>query len=327
MDLKKQGVAIVPLFTRERTAFFRQRLMTIRFPEFVEEPSSYVMGGFGAYGNPASFHNPVVREIRSEAHPLMMKFFQDTFQDEQEVVYCEQLFDRMCIRRKGTSTSRETWHRDLCPMVLSDGRVKPHEHVFGGWINFDNDPQYFSCALSTHKDDFLLKKKGNGFVLQATPPPQITTKVQVPPGHAIVFYQHILHQVLPQKQKKDSVRLFQAFRLSTSPEPIFPKETILRWIHDQATPLLPSGQHPPMYSTNHSSVFLFSNKIHDPIVFSQHVHPRCQVQKTCGRGKHEGRRYSIVHRFMTSLRLYQFPLYPPYEQEEVDMFFPQELKK
>ena len=39
------------------------------FPEFVQDGKKplemYVMGGFGALGNPASFHNPFVRKLRN----------------------------------------------------------------------------------------------------------------------------------------------------------------------------------------------------------------------------------------------------------------------
>lgn len=329
MELHKHGVQVVPLFSKEQVGTFRHDISQLQFPEFPSQESPFVMGGFGGYGHPSSFHNPVVRAIRQEAYPLMRKFFQKKFDPS---FHLEQLFDRLCVRPKGSSTSKESWHRDISPMVIvltdkdkKEYQVKQDENVFGGWINLDEEPQYFSCSLSTHRDRFSMKKRGNGFALQNVPKDISQVRVPVPSGHAIVFYQNILHQVLPKKQKKDSFRLFQSFRVSRSSSPMFPKEQVETWIREQATPLLPSGQHPPMYSSNHSSVFLFSNGVHDPIRFSQKVHPFCQSHKTCGSGKHKGKTYSIIHRHMTSLTQYQLPLYPPYRHEESRIFFPQKL--
>lgn len=316
MDLFRDGVAIVPLFSREQTGAHRRRVQDLSFPEFVCQGPPYVMGGFGAYGNPSSFHHPDIRRLRQEAYPLMRQFFQQVFQ--QEGCFLEQLFDRVCVRRKGTSTSRESWHRDVCPRITDPTR----EHVFGGWINLDDTPQHFSCSLSTHRAGGM----GTGFVAQAAP--DTATRVAIPPGHALVFYQDLLHQVLPKKQRQDSFRVFQSFRVvvsDTPPQPLFPAATLRAWTTDQAVPLLPSGQHPPMYSSNHSSVFLFTNRENDPIVFSQKIHPACLISRQCKSGKHKGKTYTTVPRHMASLRDYRLPLYPAYTGQEMDMFFPQRL--
>ena len=338
MKLLQDGVSLVPLLDQERTRYYRQHFQDIQFPEFIQHDGHYVMGGFGAYGNPASFHNPIVRELRLETNPLMTEFFKQQFQEMPgEEFYIERLFDRMCVRKKGTTLPKETWHRDLNPMsmVHTDKKKthytpRPHESVFGGWINLDDQPQSFCCALSTHTDPIIVRKgrSESGFVAQETPSHTTPTTIKVPPGHAIVFYQKILHQVAPQTYKQDSFRQFQVFRIVSSsipPEPLFPRETIHRWIQDQATPLLPSGQHPPIFSSNHSSIFLFRGNRNDPITFSKKIHHHCLRQQTCQRGKHKDRSYTIVHRFMTSLREYDLPLYPPYTEEETSMFLPHKL--
>jgi len=337
MKLFQDGVSIVPLLDQEKTRYYRDQFQNIQFPEFIQHDGHYVMGGFGAYGNPASFHNPIVRELRMETTPPMTQFFKQEFQAAfpDKTFYIERLFDRMCVRKKGTTIPKETWHRDLNPMsmVIVDKKKKtyiprPNEYIFGGWVNLDDQPQYFSCALSTHTDPILVKKgrSESGFTAQEKPSKDTQpTKIQVPPGHAIVFFQKILHQVAPQKYKQDSFRQFQLFRIvcsPTTPEPLFPQQTIQKWIHDQATPLLPSGQHPPMFSSNHSSIFLFRGNHHDPIEFSKKIHPKCLKQQTCQSGKNKDKSYKIVQRFMTSLKEYDLPLYPPYTQEETNLFFP-----
>ena len=44
----------------------------------------------------------------------------------------EILFDRFCIRREGTSTTRESWHRDVCTDKL------PDDIIIGGCRNTSN---------------------------------------------------------------------------------------------------------------------------------------------------------------------------------------------
>lgn len=340
LNLFKDGVAIVPLLDTSRTKYYRENYKNIQFPEFVQHDGLYVMGGFGAYGTPSSFHNESVRELRRETTSLMNTFFKKTFQQQfpEQTFYIERLFDRMCVRKQNTSIPKETWHRDLNPMsmILVDQEKKyytprPNEHIFGGWINLDESPQYFSCALATHNDTIIVKKgkSESGFVAQnKTDETLKPTKIEIPSGSAIVFYQKILHQVAPQKYRKDSYRQFQLFRVICSvnpPEPLFPKKAIYKWIEDQATPLLASGQHPPMFSSNHSSIFLFRGDNNDPIEFSKKIHPNCLVWQTCKSGKNKDRRYQIVPRFMSSLREYNLPLYPSYTEEEIEMLFPQKL--
>lgn len=309
----RDGVAIIPIFDQDQTTFYRHSFRDMEFPEFIGKPNQYVMGGFGAYGNPASFHNPIVREMRRHAYPIVKNFLMRHFPDGY---YLEQLFDRMCVRRAGTSTTRESWHRDISVKKHQDDRV------FGGWINLDDKPQYFSCAIGTHLDH----TEKTGFV-RNDKPEQTATRVEIPSGHAILFFQDILHQVLPQRQKTDSFRLFQSFRISRQPESLFGQDKIDIWIGDQSTPLLPSGQHPPMYSSNHSSVFLFSGGNNDPLVFSHQFHSQCLISKICNGQKNLGRPYQIVHRFMTSLRDYQLALYPPYTDQDSLLFYPQQLKE
>ena len=42
----------------------------------------------------------------------------------------ELLFDRFSIRRVGTATSAESWHRDV-------GGKAPGDIIYGGWLNLD----------------------------------------------------------------------------------------------------------------------------------------------------------------------------------------------
>lgn len=270
---------------------------------FGEKDSNHVMGGFGAFGNPASFHNPFVRNIRIFLRHAVIGFFQDFVERHfDEPVLMEQLFDRMCLRPAGTSTTREQWHRDLNPTAL-DGDV-----VLGGWINLDDDPQFFSCAPGTHHDVVAAVQQGSGF--QKVQAPVSTEKVVVPPGHLLIFYQRLLHEVHPRRLKKPSFRQFVCWRITRHPGSTLQRHSIEQIVRDQAVPRLPSDQIPPIYGKNHASFHL--HKPNGPISWSARLLQPCCV--TGGMG----------HRFMKSLREYDMPMYRSYDDIETSLLTPQD---
>src|SRR5580692_4103087 len=97
-----------------------------------------------------------------------------------QVSLLEQLFDRMCIRRKGTQTSGENWHRDVSAQSL------PGDDIFGGWINLDVDrSQYFSCVPGTHVDRDA--SQTTGFAKISEDVGVGKEVIEIPPGHWIIF--------------------------------------------------------------------------------------------------------------------------------------------
>ena len=67
--LFEDGVAVVPLLTADELARYHAGFRSAQrnFPEFTPQARVYVRGGFGALGNPASFHNSLVRALRTRA--------------------------------------------------------------------------------------------------------------------------------------------------------------------------------------------------------------------------------------------------------------------
>lgn len=123
-QLRTDGYVVIPVMEANLIRIFREAFvcsMTV-FPEFRRDPddptrkvderlfgekdSNHVMGGFGAFGNPASFHNPFVRNIRILLRRAVIGLFRDLVRDDEEPVFMEQLFNRMCLRPAGTSTTR-----------------------------------------------------------------------------------------------------------------------------------------------------------------------------------------------------------------------------
>src|SRR5207237_5138840 len=135
----------------------------------------------------------------------------------------------------------KTWHRDVSPGLSEE------EDIFGGWINLDLDrTQYFSCVPGTH----TTKGVKAGFAKLTPEEMAVYTEkkkvFKVPPGHWVVFYQHIIHEVIPRKMEADSYRLFLGFRLTPQTKSLYDHQKLLE---EQAVPLLPGGMRPQMYAS------------------------------------------------------------------------------
>ena len=168
-QLWDEGYVVIPLFTDqivERHHSFEQalkgmpeynRTATGDLPRYPYGPrrtptdSFYVKGGFGALGNPSSFHNNFVREIRREANTAvkpMFKILRTLEDNKRNNRKLEQIMDRMRVFRPGASISAESWHRDTTPKQLTN----EDDSIFGGWINFDSvGNQKFSAFRGSHR--------------------------------------------------------------------------------------------------------------------------------------------------------------------------------
>lgn len=90
-----------------------------------DEPQyGFVLGAFGALGNPSSFHNLVMYQLRYILFKKLSRVF--GYMDNNRYIEC--LFDRVGIRRAGTSITGESFHRDTCSIQ------KDADHIYGGWI-------------------------------------------------------------------------------------------------------------------------------------------------------------------------------------------------
>lgn len=116
-----------------------------------------VLGGFGALGNPSSFHDPVVRQFRRKikrlaVRPVMQDYTRRKFGTTRNFAL-EALFDRLCVRMDDfKSPSAEAWHRDIYDANTYGLRPLPHslpqgsqDEMFGGWT-----PKREKKRLGTH---------------------------------------------------------------------------------------------------------------------------------------------------------------------------------
>lgn len=303
--LHQDGVVVIPVFDGARLARLNNDVFAAidEFPEYkvTGRDKQRVLGGFGAYGNPSSFHHITIRRLRKMIHHHMMGIFQQygrlmsregMSQAKITEMRYEMLLDRLCVRAKafGKPTA-EAWHRDvydhanygLRELPIFNEATNEMDPMFGGWINL-NPPgghtQHFVGIVGSHNTPaaYAAQREGGGFAaltkeairaqdvngqLKAQANQRTRTfrtdangKIIVPPGHAVIFFQRVLHSVQSGPQPDEpSLRLFLGQRLTFERVPLF--QELDEWITNGAVPRIPSGQRPPMFSGQH---FIFFNK-------------------------------------------------------------------
>src|SRR4029077_13121294 len=97
----------------------------------------YVGGGFGALGNPSSFHNECVRQLRLRMMMTAVPLFA-TFESQRPGGMpprkLEQLLDRMLYRPPKDKPTAESWHRDISVHLeaFRGPNIDLADVVFGG---------------------------------------------------------------------------------------------------------------------------------------------------------------------------------------------------
>lgn len=248
-ELKNSGITVVDLhLPNALKKFVNQDWLSItkdiQSRDFKTKNPEYgfVLGAFGAFGNPASFHSVEIYSLRY----LIFKKLRTIFKNMDQNRNLEMLFDRLAIRREGTTLGGETFHRDTCS--LQDASDK----IYGGWINLDSEEtQYFSCVPGTH----MCRGRG-GFEKIEGKYKDSKIKIAIKPKQVIIFDQNIIHEIFSQKIKKTNIRLYLGWRHTYSDVPLLndqkdPQKNINVILSEQIVPVLPSGDIPYMYSKQH----------------------------------------------------------------------------
>lgn len=247
--LHRDGVYVFPVFDTNDMGYIDASIENVlrsfkeiklsKRKQFANKPA---MAAFGAMGVPSGWHHPNIRYIRRMVAKVVRQEFADApFKNVQL------LMDRLAIRVPGTSISGESWHRDQTPEHL----MEPGDVLLGGWVNLNSDlNQQFECVKGTH----LVRSKGSGFVTAFTKEEKQhftkhMDKVVVPPGHCILFFQHIVHRVRQYKITRREKRLFIGVRFTNSDKSIFDYSDA---IEKQGVPPLPSGALPKIYEKMHA---------------------------------------------------------------------------
>jgi hypothetical protein len=290
-DLVHLGVAVVNSFDTVSSRYWNSQLFKAmdRFPEYKERGTEVqrVLGGFGALGNPSSFHDEDVRLFRRMRkknifRPVMAAYVKLLFKGvPHKNINIEALFDRLCVRCEAFNRPvAESWHRDIYGAEKYKLRQLPHslpgdkqDLLFGGWTNLDHRDQKFVCLFSTHNEDIKGQKGFAEFSKQEIVTYKFNERllkqaqraygltihtdekgyVIIPPGHTIIFQQQLIHSVVSGPQPDTpALRVFHGLRLTTETAPLFDVSSA---IENGGVPRIPSGQIPPMFSANHYQFF------------------------------------------------------------------------
>ena len=305
-DLLNNGVIVIPGPKNARDIL---KLFYKEQREFINPgEKECILGAFGAYGNPTSFHHPEIRELRSLVHNYLWPSLQETFPEKN----AEMLMDRFCKRAKGTKTSAEQWHRD----ITNSPNVLKKDQIYGGWFNLDkpgSKSQGFSCVPGSQR-----RSKKTGFVKFTDEENKDFKKrkkiFEVPPGYIIMFNQDIVHEVLPRKATFNSYRLFIGWRITEGEIPLYDNTKI---IEDQGIIRLPGGMQTPMYGP---SFWMFHRK--KIIDWSVKVKPEFREMKLF---KKEGIELDVVQQYMLSLKDAGIEMFPEYTEEQKRILIPQKL--
>ena len=275
--LNEVGCVSFPMFNDSQVKEFNEMMIEDMnaFPEYKTIPtnettgSRFVMGAFGALGNPASFHCRTVRNIRLAEYKKIKKIIKALvklmYGTNASKKNMEQMFDRIGFRIKGDSLGSESYHRDESIIHHQD------DFMLGGWVNLDTDQnQYFSFCPGTHST--VRDKPKTGFrpipKEEAVKYRKVSALIEIPPGHHVLFFSHIVHEVKPGKIKKNTLRLFSGFRITETSRPMLCQCSTdgtgtgehkcqgdgtchIKNIIQQRAIALPSGQSPPLFSSNH----------------------------------------------------------------------------
>lgn len=346
ITLHSVGAVVVPLFPPDELARANRRLYREidRYPEYkhknsVETPR--VLGGFGAFGNPSSYHSPTVRAIRQVALPVARRVFAQAYpQPPPQALVLEQLLDRVCLRSPGTKIPAESWHRDITPpqvkLPRSDGTIEknqtklPSAQVFGGWVNLNQaggETQKFIFVPGTHKEDPAASRSKGFAPISKDEHPALDERckvLSVPPGHLLIFFQHIAHKVAPTQYKSPSLRLFIGWRVGGPESHFFGDKYMNRVLSNFEASTLPSGQRPPLYSANCLSI-----RNAKTIAWSKRALKSSLLVQKVPAKKSGKAPYTIAPRFLISLAPEFRQLFPqffsPYSAEQLRALKPQLL--
>ena len=319
-QLEENGYVVIPcLVEKAQSGRLREMLRAVfaNNPEFIDgrkmmaEGEKFQQGGcaFTHVGQ----HDLFCRWLRLVAHCVALKKVFGPMLEADEKLQFEQCFDRTMIRRPSQKPGRESFHRDESPGALLT------DTVYGGWINLDPFPQFFSGCPGTHKEvakNRGFAKIGKEEMKKYKGKQQLIT---IPPGHIFIFYERMVHEVLPSKKKEDQHRMFLGWRTTYSKKPLVPNVEAL--IKLQAPMPIKSGQQCTQYSSMHWTNW--RQRLSDWSV--KNFKPQFLEEKTVKSGKEKGKKYTVVQRVMKPLKapgMDHIYHHLEYEQHEIDIMKP-----
>tara|TARA_B100001057_G_scaffold492543_1_gene585131 strand:+ start:1031 stop:2218 length:1188 start_codon:yes stop_codon:yes gene_type:complete len=320
--LVREGVVVVPtplvdraLRTQTQQEFFRHVRESPEFKDPDPDDPNWrpSLGGFAAMANPSSFHHPWVRKLREQMTAAVLE--SDAIPIEGRKL--EKTFDRLMYRTAGQTPTAESMHRDISPMALST------DVVFGGWVNLDHVDQFFSCAPRTHSE---VPGQNSGFALIKTDEEKAKYRplfetIAIPPGHCMIFYERLVHEVLAKRATVRMLRMHLGWRVTDADDALFDEKLMKYWIEKQGVPKLKSGQDPPVWPSAYSN---YPKNFQTLTDWSTRTFVEQCVDDTLVGGKSEyaGTYMKRVSTKMKSLSEYGLTMHKAYDEHERKLLYP-----
>ena len=323
--LDRYGVACVKCLSDEKRTKWAKRIWDAmdEFPEYMVNGrgAQRALGGFGALGNPSSFHHPAIQRWRSFIkYDVLMPLFREyaTLRGfSMDTTRLEKLYDRINVRcdEFGKPTA-ESWHRDIydgrqyglrdLPHSLErEGRgVRHPDEIIGGWVNLSDEDQFFICIVGSHKgeDALAAQEQGGGFAelsekqireqrveerLKRQAGRKIGTCHTDKTGRIVVppGSMVIFYQRLLHSVASGKQPLIPNLRMMNGVRLTAESNSLFDHsdvITNNAVPRIPSGQIPPMYSQNHYSFFSRTERYRT--WGGKSFKPQCLFQRTTPSG-------------------------------------------
>ncbi len=188
---------------------FGKYLMNL--PEHLEAPDparDVGAGSFGALNYASAYHCKAACVIDKEIGIEIIGPIIADVAWQKDLKNWELLPDRLCYRTKAQPT--ESYHTDN-----SAGASAPSDIFFGSFVTLNRQQiQTFVVVPGSHKEGASMK---GGDFTPITSSDELKARevsVKVPPNHAIVFYENIIHRVSGGKPKLPLIRKFLGFRAS-----------------------------------------------------------------------------------------------------------------
>ena len=204
-----------------------------------------VLGGFGTFGNPSSFHHPKLRQYRRRIKEMVADVLREIPDYEGKNLEC--MYDVMCLQsiKFGSALSTPP-HRDLRKIHVDPQRAFKHrpnpetDVFFRAWINCNEmggGPDRWQRIRFYYRSQLV--------ELDSVQKP---VEIVVYPNEMVLYDQRLVRELVPVTCVYPSARMFFTFRVTHETEPIYDTYTIAK---EQTVPYLYSGAQAPVMSFLH----------------------------------------------------------------------------
>lgn len=200
-------------------------------------------GGFGALNYASSFHFPECVQLDSLLRSYLRPLFEELAVLTKST-HWQMLYDRVMMRPSSCKPSKESLHRD------NSLGAKLRDVILGSFVNLNpsGQNQYFSCQPRTQLHTTDPKHAGFKKITGPQEKAEFAKNKQlfvVPSGGMIIFWETLKHEVLGNSSKDTVYRKFLGWRLTNSPDMLYPENMAL--LEKQGVMIQKGGTQERMY--------------------------------------------------------------------------------